>query len=681
MDEAIREFERYVKRRYPGRSTAKHYSSDLQIFHRFVDKPAREVTRWDVDRFVEDQLAQGHSATTVNRRLACLRHFFEFLADEADDDTWANPVDWQQQRVKEGQPLPRDISDADVERLFAGIDHPRDRLMFGLMCWAGLRVGEVAALQVSDLIPASSGEIGARLRVRGKGQKERVVPLTADLTQQWEMWVARRPEVEDEALFITRRKRRISVRGIQDRLAHYCRQAGLRVSCHQLRHTFGRRMAEGQMPLPSLSKMLGHAQVTTTQVYIAGAGVDVRADYEAALSRLDAGCPGSPLFPAAPGEQADSPRWPPAPQDGGGGARGEAVPPDPVEEPPDVSRFWAELPDWVVEPMAEYIAHQQRRWKPSQVRHHTRIRLQSLRQVWRWLVEDGGVSGWEALGRRDVEAYADARLKAGTAASTVNRELRDLWAFLRFVRDRGQPIAPGVFRVPRIKEGKPLPRFLNDEAYQRLEDRILEDTAGGTRDDRLDQAWFYLLAHGGLRLSELCDLRVRDVDLAGRRLAVREGKGKRDRIIPLSGMAATTLREYLAVRGMAQTDHLLTFRQRAIKPHLVQARLKRSGAAAGVEVSPHRLRHTLATRLVNAGMDIVSIQRLLGHEKLDTTMIYAHVHDPTMEQDFRQAMARLEARHERGAGTAQRESTPLVEEFFSHTDQPVSIANQEPNYV
>jgi len=414
-------------------------------------------------------------------------------------------------------------------------------------------------------------------------------------------------------------------------------------------------------------------------VYIAGAGVDVRADYEAAMSRLDAGCPGSSLFPATPLELADSPRWPRAPQDDGAG--GEAVPAHPVEEPPDVSRFWAGLPDWVVEPMAEYIAHQQRRWKPSQVRRHTRIRLQSLRQVWRRLLEDGAVRGWTDLGRRDVEAYADVRLNAAVAASTVNRELRDLWAFLRFVRDRGQPIAPGVFRVSRIKEGKPLPRFLNDEAYQRLEERILEDTARGTRDDRLDQAWFYLLAHGGLRLSELCDLRVRDVDLAGRRLAVREGKGKRDRIIPLSGTAATTLREYLAVRGMAQTDHLLTFRQRSIQAELVQARLKRYGAAAEVQVSPHRLRHTLATRLLNAGMDIVSIQCLLGHEKLDTTMIYAHVYDTTVEQDFRRAMAHLEARHERRAGTAQRESTLLVEEFFSHADQPVSIANQEPDCV
>ncbi|NIN63613.1 MAG: recombinase XerD, partial [Anaerolineae bacterium] len=89
------------------------------------------------------------AATTVNRRLATLHHFFEFLADEADDDGWTNPVSWRQQRVKEGKPLPRDLSDGEVEQLFASIDHPRDRLMFGLMYWVGLRVGEVAALRVS----------------------------------------------------------------------------------------------------------------------------------------------------------------------------------------------------------------------------------------------------------------------------------------------------------------------------------------------------------------------------------------------------------------------------------------------------------------------------------------------------------------------------------------------------
>ena len=147
-------------------------------------------------------------------------------------------------------------------------------------------------------------------------------------------------------------------------------------------------------------------------------------------------------------------------------------------------------------------------------------------------------------------------------------------------------------------------------------------------------------------------------------------------MVPLSAATVTALLDYLAVRGTAQTDHLLIFRQRAIRPSLVQARLRRYGQAVDVKVSPHRLRHTLATRLVNVGMDIVSIQRLLGHEKLETTMIYAHVHDATMEQDFRQAMASLEASREQGPIVDQTEPISLVEKFFSHTHKPVSIATQ-----
>jgi integrase/recombinase XerD len=571
-----------------------------------------------------------------------LHHFFEFLADEADDEEWANPVNWRRQRVKEGKPLPRDLSDREVERLFACIVHPRDRLMFGLMYWVGLRVGEVAAVRISDLIPGPDPGRGARLRVRGKGQKERVVPLVAALVEQWEAWLAHRPAVASDRLFITRRKAGISARGIQERLAHYGWQAGMHVSCHQLRHTFGRRMAEGQMPMLSLSKLMGHSQVTTTQVYISGAGVDVRADYEAAMSHLEvAGPPGAPLFPARPpGVDSD----PPAPiePDAGPGA-GESLCPEAPEPPLDISRFWAGFPAWLSEPLSAYIVHQQRRWKPSQVRHHTRVRLQALRQVWHWLLQEREIEGLADLRRRDLQAYIQARLQQGRAASTLNRQLRDLWAFLRFVERQGQVLSQGVFRVARLKEGQALPRFLSEQEYRRLEEHVLHQTAIGTRDDYLDRAWFYLLAHQGLRISELCELRRADVDLEGQRLVVRQGKGKRDRFVPLSATTVDVVRDYLAVRGAGPSDPLLLFRQQKIKATLVQTRLRRYGHAVDVQVSPHRLRHTLATRLLNSGMDLVSIQHLLGHEQLSTTQIYARVYDRTVEQDFHQAMTRLES--------------------------------------
>jgi len=671
MEKSIREFERYLNRRYPNSSTAKHYINDLRIFQRIVDKTPRQIGRRDITEFVEYQLKQDSAATTVNRRLSSLHHFFEFLAYEADDDAWANPVVWQFHRVEEGKPLPRDLSDDDVEQLFDHIDHPRDRLMFRLMCWAGLRVGEVATLGIEDLIP-SDYAVGARLRVQGKGQKERMVPLTPDLVQLWETWLDQRPVVEDEALFVTRRKGGISVRGIQERLAHYGRQAGIKVTCHQLRHTFGRRMAEGQMPLPSLSKMMGHVQVTTTQGYIAGAAVDVRADYQEAMGRLAAERPGSPLPPAASSEALDITPTPKKPDADDSGA--EASPAETGEKSVDLGRFWTGLPAWLTDPLTAYIYYRRRRWKLSQVAHHTRVRSYTLGQIWRWLLDRRGVSSFADVDRGDLQAYIDARLEAERSASTINRELRELWAFLRFVAERDQPISPGVFRIARLKEGKPLPRFLTEEAYLRLEASLLKETESSTRDDCLDRAWFYTLAHGGLRLGELCDLRVGDVDLRGKRLVIREGKGKRDRVIPLSEATITTLGAYLTVRGTAETDHVFTFRQRQIQPGLVRYRLRRYGEGVQVEVSPHRLRHTLATRLVNVGMDIVSIQRLLGHEKLETTMVYARVHDATVERDFREAMAHLEP-------SRQPLSTriPLEQDLFSPVR--VSVPDRESNCV
>ena len=510
-----------------------------------------------------------------------------------------------------------------------------------------------------------------RLRVRGKGQKERVVPLTAELVHLWDEWLAQRPQVATDAVFVTRRKKGISVRGIQDRLKHYCQQAGVEFTCHQLRHTFGRRMAEGEMPLPSLSKLLGHAQITTTQVYISGAAVKVQADYQAAMDRLQAQEPGLSLPLAIP-SQAKSPK---------DRKENESASQKQEEGSMDLSRFWVDLPDWLTEQLEEHIIYQQHRWKPSQVRHHTRTRLQTLVQVWRWLVAEREVNEIAALKRQDMQAYINVRLETGLAASTLNRELRDLWAFLSFVEDRGQAVSPDVFRIARLKEKKALPRYLDDEAYQRLERRLLAEMEDDSRDASLDLAWFYLLAHAGLRLGELCDLQLGDFDWLGRRLAVREGKGKRDRVVPLSTTVCQMVNNYLAVRGPAQTDHLLIFRQKQMRPELVQTRLRRHGAAVGVEVSPHRLRHTLATRLVNGGMEITSLQRLLGHEKLDTTMIYAHVHDSTMEQDFRQAIAGLENNREQLSIPVLPATGSLAEDLFSHTRESIPVPTQVSNCV
>ncbi len=665
MKQAIERFERYIKSRYPNSSTAKHYVHDLGQFNQLINKSPSSVTQKDVSRFVDEQLERGMAATTVNRRLASVHEFFEYLAEEKQEEEWPNPVNWKQHKVKPGKPLPRDASEAEIERLFAQINHPRDRAMFRLMLDVGLRVEETSKLRVDDLKVSNDSPL-SRLRVCGKGNKERFVWLMPETMQIVQTWLEQRPVVESESMFITRRKTGFSVRGIQERLAHYCQLAGVKISPHQLRHTFGRRMAEAELPVTSLAALMGHAQVTTTQIYTAGAGVTVQADYQVAIERLDAARLDYSSVRSIAQERngvgaTESDVW----------ALAGAMPTDyPSSQSTasvemDLSRYWEELPEWLTERLQVYIAHRQRRWKPSQAYKRTCEQLKTLRRIWRWLLEQQSVHCISDLQRIHVQRFVETRLAGGISPVTVNNELTALWAFLHYLEEQGEAISPSVFRVNRPKRGQSLPRFLSESEYQQLERTVLQSTQREERDDLLNRACFYLLSEAGLRISEVCDLRLGDIDLAARRLIVRRSKNDRDRSIPLSPTLQVALTAYLPVRGEAHTDHLLIQHQQAVREGLIRYRLRRYGQQAKVEVSPHRLRHTLATRLLNQGMPITSLQRLLGHDKLETTMIYARVHNETVQRDFERAQARLSPAE-----------TTLVNEFFN---APIQVA--EPHSI
>ncbi|MBN1978943.1 MAG: tyrosine-type recombinase/integrase [Anaerolineae bacterium] len=286
-----------------------------------------------------------------------------------------------------------------------------------------------------------------------------------------------------------------------------------------------------------------------------------------------------------------------------------------------------------------------------------------MHRAWRWLLNHAQIDSVADLKRAHVQSFVEARLAAGLKSESINAELTALWAFLSYLEERDYPVSPSVFRVKRPKRGDPVPRFLNELDYQRLESQVLQATQAGERDDRLDRAWFYLLSEAGLRISEVCDLRLSNIDLMGQRLVVRHGKQNRDRTLPLSPNLLAALKAYLPVRGEAQTDHLLIYRQQAINLSLIDGRLRRYGRQAHVQVSPHRLRHTLATRLLNEGMPITSIQRLLGHKTLSTTLIYARVHNETVQRDYERAYARLTS------------VSPLADELFS---APTEVAEPQP---
>lgn len=135
-------------------------------------------------------------------------------------------------------------------------------------------------------------------------------------------------------------------------------------------------------------------------------------------------------------------------------------------------------------------------------------------------------------------------------------------------------------------------------------------------------------------------------DSGQKRLSVRDGKGKKDRTIYLTETAIHALQEYLAVRGEGSGDHVFLYRNAPLSKDLIRCRLKSAGERIGVKIYPHRLRHTCATQLLNAGCRVTSIQRFLGHRDLSSTMVYARAHDQTVAEDYFAAMQRVEQRLE-----------------------------------
>lgn len=624
--DAMAIFSRYLYRRYGERSTPKHYLSDLGIFLRQLgDKPLQQVTAQDIDGFIDAQHGQGLAASTINRRLATLHTLFEVLAAQAPEEVWPNPVHWRRHRVKQGHLMPRDASDPDVTRLLDVIDQPRDAAMVGLMVGAGLRVAEVAQLRLSDLRAPQSPAGMAQLRVRGKGDRERMVWLTPRWYAKLRAWLAVRPAASDDHLFLNQHGRGITKDGIQYWMERYRAVAGVSITCHQLRHTFARRLADQRMPIESISKLLGHAFVATTQRYTLGANPDLRAAFQAAMAQIDE-LPAPEPEPPVTAE----PRPPRRPATA-----------DRARLSRELGRFDG-LPGWLREELCGYARQRWQGWKPHMAaRYITRLTAQQF-NTWSWLLAHRPVQGWADLSRRDLELWLDARRADGLSVVSCYTGLCDLRAFLKYVLDRGQPVDAGIFRIPAPSFAAPLPKHLTPAEYARLVKTVWAETAEPTLPAIAARAWFLTLAHTGMRLNELLDLRLGDVDFAAARILICNPKGGHDRIAYMTPSLAACLQRYLAHRPASADDHVWRYQGRVLSDEAVRDQVNRWGEHCAVKVTPHRLRHTFATQLINHGLPIESVRKLLGHQTLNMTQHYARLYDSTVQQQFASATEALE---------------------------------------
>lgn len=310
-------------------------------------------------------------------------------------------------------------------------------------------------------------------------------------------------------------------------------------------------------------------------------------------------------------------------------------------------RYCAGLPDWVVEQLERYQHLQQANWRRSRLNEQITRFWSGHARLWRWLCARRPITSPMDIKRQDLLDYMDHGLTTGYATSTINQDLRYFRAFLLFLQEQEYCIPQALLRLPDLKQPDRLPRFLTDEQVPKLRDdfaqRVVEaPSAYKRRDALLDRAAFYLLWHGGLRLGEVEDLLLADLDLAGCKLTVRQGKGCKDRTIYLTDTAVRALQDYLAVRGMGPTDHVFFHRNLPVHKDLIRERIKAAGKRVGVKVTPHCLRHTFGTQLINAGCRVTTIQKLLDHRRLNSTMIYTRVHDRTAAEDYYAAMAQIE---------------------------------------
>jgi len=304
------------------------------------------------------------------------------------------------------------------------------------------------------------------------------------------------------------------------------------------------------------------------------------------------------------------------------------------------------LPDWFSAPFGQYLRSKQRNWPAKTVKRSTRQLFSRMKYIAEFFILERGWKDWSDLSARWLDDYIDLRLEQGLSPSTINWDLIHFCQLCTFLVDDGYEISTAVLRLKKLDVPKRLPRPLPGNDVFVLEKCILNDCCGDqgsirTQKAIFDLAWFYLFWHCGLRLSEVCSLMMLDVDLENGKLFVNNSKERKDRMIYLSTAALDALRTHLDSIDRV-SNYVFEFHGTAIARRTLQDRLSAYGRRCCVKVSPHRLRHTFASQMLNAGMPITSLQRYLGHENIDTTMGYAGVSDPTLQREYNQAVRKMD---------------------------------------
>lgn len=234
---------------------------------------------------------------------------------------------------------------------------------------------------------------------------------------------------------------------------------------------------------------------------------------------------------------------------------------------------------------------------------------------------------------KEIGLYVDHLLQKRRTPKTITCHLQTIRLFFDYlISEERIPMSNPVTRIS-IRLPKPLPRHLKDDQVTTLLAVI--------RDLR-DRAMFMLMLRCGLRVQEVADLTVDAVDWHRRQIFVSKGKGSKDRVVYLSDDACSALLTYLEKRS-AKGKRLFLVQKGAVRDQPlsvrgIQKRIEYYAKKSRLNVSCHRLRHTMATQLLNADADLATIQDLLGHGQITTTQRYCWVANLKVQRDYYKAM-------------------------------------------
>jgi site-specific recombinase XerD len=241
----------------------------------------------------------------------------------------------------------------------------------------------------------------------------------------------------------------------------------------------------------------------------------------------------------------------------------------------------------------------------------------------------------EQVSSKETNAYMDHLLRRRKKPKTINCHFGCIHTFYDYlIEEEEMPLTNPVRKNYRLRLPRPLPKHLRDEQITVLFKEI---------DDMRDRAMFMLMLRCGLRVEEVARLTADAIEYRSRQLFVFNGKGSKDRVVYLSEDAKSALEEYMQKRRWSKEKRVFLvqkgpLRGKPISVRGIQKRIEHYAQRAGIEASCHHLRHTMATQLLNADADLVTIQDLLGHSRITTTQCYCRVSNLKVQRDYYKAI-------------------------------------------